>query len=107
MARKKPDEKTRAKLDELEGQIADMEGINRSLADDLLSAYVTVWADYERLNDTLGRDGLLIETEKGSVKHPAFDMRRNTINQIADLANKIKRFVKDTPVEQTDDFTDF
>lgn len=95
------------KLEDLEAQISDMEGINRSLADDLLSAYVTVWRDYERLSDTLAREGLLVTTDKGKVKHPAFDMRRNTINQVADLANKIKRFVKDTPVEQTDDFTEF
>ena len=95
------------KLAELEAQISDMEGINHSLAEDLLSAYVTVWRDYEKLSATLDREGMLRETDKGTVKHPAFDMRRNTINQVADLANKIKRFVKDTPVEQTDDFTEF
>lgn len=104
------------KLEQMKRTVADMQGVCKPLAEDLLEAYVRVYQDYRKLDDTLAKDGLLIEMEKGGagnrhierVKHPAFDMRRNCINQLGDLANRIKRFVKDdTASEVSDDFSDF
>lgn len=103
------------KLESMSALVDGMSGVCKPLAEDLLAAYVRVFRDYEALNRTLERDGLLIEVEKGAasnrhsecVKHPAFDMRRNTINQMADLANKIKRFVKDDEGVAEDEFDAF
>lgn len=114
MATKKKDAYAE-KLAELQDTVSTMQGVCKPLAEDLLGAYVRVFRDYQSLNDTLERDGLLIKVEKGGennrhierVKHPAFDMRRNCINQMADLANKIKRFVKDDEGVAEDDFSDF
>lgn len=114
MTRKKRD-RFAEKLEEMTTTVDDMQGVCKPLAEDLLEAYVRVYGDYEELNATLKRDGLLIEVEKGArenrhieqVKHPAFDMRRNCINQMADLANKIKRFVKDDTGTADDGFDSF
>lgn len=103
------------KLKDMQALVEDMQGVCRPLAEDLLEYYVEVYEDYRDLCGMLKRDGLLIEVEKGGagnrhtewVKHPAFDMRRNCINQIADLANKIKRFVKDDTGGAADDFDAF
>lgn len=92
------------KLDELKLQVEGLEGLKRLMAEDLLTAYVDVYDDYQELNVQLASDGLLIPVEKGAannrrteyVKHPAFDMRRNCISQMADLANKINRFVRES-----------
>ena len=118
MAKGKSGEKQdiyKAKLYSLSILVECMSGVCKPLAEDLLSAYVRVFQDYEELNRTLEEDGLLIWVEKGGennrhserVKHPAFDMRRNCINQLADLANKIKRFVKDDEGVAEDDFDSF
>ena len=114
MARSKKD-RYAEKLDEMRGTVATMSGVCKPLAEDLLDAYVKIYADYESLTDMLNREGLLIEVERGGennrhierTKHPAFDMRRNCINQMADLANKIKRFVKDDEGVSEDDFDAF
>ena len=113
--RKKQQDRFAEKLQEMSATVADMQGVCKPLAEDLLEAYVRVYGDYEELDATLKRDGLLIEQERGgannrhvdTVKHPAFDMRRNTINQMADLANKIKRFVKDDTGSAEDEFDVF
>lgn len=105
----------KAKLDELQAQVEQLDGLRRLMADDLLAAYVDVYEDYERLNGTLAKDGLLIEVEKGGennrhterVRHPAFDMRRYCISQMADLANKITRFVREEGAEPEDAFDEF
>lgn len=99
----------------MRGTVSTMTGVCRPLAEDLLGAYVKVYSDYEALTAMLDREGLLIDVEKGGegnrhverVKHPAFDMRRNCVNQMADLANKIKRFVKDDEGTVEDDFDAF
>lgn len=115
MMAKKKDE-FEQKLDEMRLTVSDMKGVCKPLAEDLLEAYVRVYGDYRKLDDTLDKDGLLIDVERGGannrhvekVKHPAFDMRRNCINQMGDLANRIKRFVKDdTGVVDADGFGDF
>lgn len=103
------------KLRQMEESVQDMQGVCKPLAEDLLEAYVRVYRDYLALDETLRREGLLIEVEKGGasnrhserVKHPAFDMRRNCVSQMADLANKIKRFVREDPGTDADEFTDF
>lgn len=103
------------KLEAMQSTVADMVGVCKPLAEDLLEAYVKVYGDYVELDRVLKLDGLIIDKEVGAannrrvdmVKHPAFDMRRNCINQMADLANKIKRFVKDDTGVQEDDFDAF
>lgn len=103
------------KLEELRGTVSSMTGVCRPLAEDLLESYVTIYADYRSLTERLDAEGLLIEVEKGGennrhvelTKHPAFDMRRNCVTQMADLANKIKRFVKDDEGVAEDDFDAF
>ena len=105
----------KAKLYSLSVLVECMSGVCKPLAEDLLSAYVRVFQDYEELNRTLEDEGLLIYVQKGGernphterVKHPAFDMRRNCINQMADLANKIKRFVRDDEGTVEDEFDAF
>lgn len=114
MPRKKRDAYAE-KLSELQDTVSSMQGVCKPLAEDLLAAYVRIFSDYQKLNDVLECEGLLIEVEKGAaanrhverVKHPAFDMRRNCVNQMADLANKIKRFVKDDEGTVEDDFSEF
>lgn len=114
MAKSKRD-KYESKLDELRGTVSTMKGVCKPLAEDLLAAYVNIYKDYVELTSMLDSDGLLIEVEKGGennrhterVKHPAFDMRRNCVNQMAELANKIKRFVKDDEGVAEDDFDSF
>lgn len=99
-----------SKLDELKDAVGTIDGLKRKMADDLLETYVQVYADYVTLNNRLMRDGLLHSVEKGAannrhteyVKHPAFDMRRNCITQMADLSAKIWRFVKDGDVQEDD-----
>ncbi len=103
------------KLKDMSRLVDDMKGVCKPLAVDLLSTYVRVYRDYEELNRMLEDEGLLICVQKGGernphverVKHPAFDMRRNTINQMADLANKIKRFLKDDEGVVEDEFDAF
>lgn len=103
------------KLDSMRSTVRDMQGVCKPLAEDLLEAYVKIYGDYLELDSTLKADGLLIEQERGGannrhvelVKHPAFDMRRNCINQMGDLANRIKRFVKDDTGVAEDDFDAF
>lgn len=103
------------KLEAMSALVDGMRGVCKPLAEDLLSAYVRVFRDYEALNRTLESEGLLIDVEKGGaanrhverVKHPAFDMRRNCVNQLADLANKIKRFVAEDEGSAEDEFDDF
>lgn len=103
------------KLDRLKEQVGRLDGLKRLMAEDLLAAYVDVYFDYERLDDMLKHQGLLIEVEKGGennrhterVKNPAFDMRRNCITQMADIANKITRFVKEDNAEPEDAFDEF
>lgn len=105
----------REKLADMQAQVSSLDGLKRRMADDLLDAYVRVFADYERLDRRLSREGLLVEVEKGgadnrhvvTAKNPAFDMRRNCISQMADLANKINRFVKDGESSETDAFDEF
>lgn len=113
MARKK--DGFEEKLEAMRSTVRDMQGVCKPLAEDLLEAYVKVYGDYLELDGTLKSEGLLIEIEKGGennrhverVKHPAFDMRRNCINQMGDLANRIKRFVKDDTGVAEDDFDAF
>lgn len=103
------------KLSDLREQVSKLDGLRRLMADDLLAAYVEVYSDYEALNETLARDGLLVDVERGGennrhverVKHPGFDMRRNCIAQMADLANKITRFVREEGAEPEDEFDEF
>ena len=72
------------KLSDLREQVSKLDGLRRLMADDLLAAYVEVYSDYEALNETLARDGLLVDVERGGennrhverVKHPGFDMHR-------------------------------
>lgn len=111
--KKKPEDAYAQKLEDMRSLVDGMSGVCKPMAEDLLETYVNIYQDYVYLTDLMAREGLLIETEKGAAnnrrivreKHPAFDMRRNTINQMADLANKIKRFVKDD--EGTDDGDEF
>lgn len=114
MARKK--DRFTEKLEDMKSTVRDMQGVCKPLAEDLLEAYVRVYQDYRDLDDILSKEGVLIEVEKGGennrhierVKHPAFDMRRNCINQMGDLANRIKRFVKDdTGSSASDGFDEF
>lgn len=117
MATKKqqPKDAYAQKLKDMSKLVKDMKGVCKPMAEDLLETYVNIYQDYVYLTDLMAREGLLIETEKGAAnnrrvvreKHPAFDMRRNTINQMADLANKIKRFVKDDEGTAEDDFDSF
>ena len=96
------------KLESLRGTVSGMEGVCRPLAEDLLEAYARVYADWHRLDEAIERDGYLIEGARGgTVKNPAFDMRRNCIAQMADLANKIKRFVRDDDGQAEDEFEAF
>lgn len=105
------------KLQDLKDAVEGLDGLKRRLADDLLETYVQVYADYVALNNRLMREGLLYSVEKGAagnrhverVKHPAFDMRRNCISQMADLSAKIYRFVKDHEdvTEEPDEFDRF
>ena len=112
---KKDKDKFAEKLEQMQTTVSDMGGVCKPLAEDLLAAYVTIYSDYCALNETLAKDGLLIEQERGGannrhverVKHPAFDMRRNCVTQMADLANKIKRFVNDDTGSAEDEFDVF
>lgn len=114
MAKGRKDE-FQEKYDSMSEMVEGMVGVAKPLAKDLLMAYVRLYQDYKSLNALLEEEGLLIAQERGAagnrhierVKHPAFDMRRNTVNQMADLANKIKRFVKDDTGVQEDDFDAF
>lgn len=109
------DDEYAEKLEDMSALVDGMSGVCKPLAVDLLSTYVRVYRDYEELNRMLEEEGLLICVQKGGernphterVKHPAFDMRRNTINQMADLANKIKRFLKDDEGVVEDEFDAF
>lgn len=111
----KKSDKYEKKLTEMRSLVDGMSGVCKPMAEDLLETYVNIYQDYAYFTDLMAREGLLIEVEKGGennrhierVKHPAFDMRRNTINQMADLANKIKRFVKDDEGVAEDDFDTF
>lgn len=113
--KKKPEDAYAQKLEDMRSLVDGMSGVCKPMAEDLLETYVNIYQDYVYLTDLMAREGLLIETEKGAAnnrrvvreKHPAFDMRRNTINQMADLANKIKRFVKDDEGTAEDDFDSF
>ena len=118
MATKKqqPKDAYAKKLKDMSELVEGMKGVCKPMAEDLLETYVNIYQDYVYLTDLMAREGLLIETEKGAAnnrrvvrqKHPAFDMRRNTINQMADLANKIKRFVKDDEgADDGDEFSKF
>lgn len=115
MATKKKSDRYEEKLAEMRSLVDGMSGVCKPMAEDLLETYVNIYQDYVYLTERMEREGLLIETEKGAAnnrrvvleKHPAFDMRRNTINQIADLANKIKRFVKDDEGVVEDEFDKF
>lgn len=104
------------KLAELRVLVDGMDGLDRAMAEDLLWAYVQLWEDVQALSAQLDRDGLFIEVEKGGagnrhvekVKHPAFDMRHKATAQLADLANKIRRFVALSDEGRNDDeFTEF
>lgn len=104
------------KLEELKEAVSGLDGLKRKMADDLLESYVQVYADYVTLNNRLMKEGLLTAVEKGAannrhteyIKHPAFDMRRNCIAQMADLSSKIYRFVKDGGEErEPDEFDSF
>lgn len=111
----KKSDKYEKKLAEMRSLVDGMSGVCKPMAEDLLETYVNIYQDYAYFTDLMGREGLLIEVEKGAAnnrrvvreKHPAFDMRRNTINQMADLANKIKRFVKDDEGVVEDEFDSF
>lgn len=89
------------KLVELQLLVADMTGLDKAMADDLLWAYTRLWDDVQALDARLAADGLLIELERGGannrhvelVKNPAFDMRHKATSQLADLAVKIRKFV--------------
>ena len=117
MATKKqqPKDAYAQKLKDMRSLVDGMSGVCKPMAEDLLETYVNIYQDYVYLTELMAREGLLIEVEKGGennrhverVKHPAFDMRRNTINQMADLANKIKRFLKDDEGVSEDDFDSF
>lgn len=96
--------------------VEGMDGLDRAMADDLLWAYVELWEDVQELSAVLDEQGLLIEVQKGgagnqhveTVKNPAFDMRHKATAQLADLANKIRRFVTLSGVEDaSDEFTEF
>lgn len=109
-------DKYKDKLASLTAEVQGLDGIKRKMAEDLLETYVEVYKDYVALDKMLEKDGLLVEVIKGTlgserpqmVKNPAFDMRRNCISQMADLANKIARFVKDQPEQaEKDEFDDF
>lgn len=114
-AKAKKSDKYEKKLAEMRSLVDGMSGVCKPMAEDLLETYVNIYQDYAYFTDLMSREGLLIEVEKGAAnnrrvvreKHPAFDMRRNTINQMADLANKIKRFVKDDEGVAEDDFDSF
>lgn len=104
------------KLEELEAMVEGIEGLDRAMADDLLWAYVELWDDVQELSAVLDEQGLLIEVQKGgtgnqhmeTVKNPAFDMRHKATAQLADLANKIRRFVTLSGAgEANDEFDDF
>lgn len=113
--KKKPEDAYAQKLEDMRSLVDGMSGVCKPMAEDLLETYVTIYQDYVEFTDVLEREGKIIETEKGAAnnrrvvreKHPAFDMRRNTINQMADLANKIKRFVKDDEGTVEDGFDSF
>lgn len=98
-----------AKLRSLRRTVSGMEGVCKPMAEDLLEAYAHIYADWHKLDRMLEEDGLLVVGPRGGmVKSPAFDMRRNCITQMADLANKIKRFVRDdSGPEDADDFAAF
>lgn len=99
------------KLRDMQELVSGMEGVCKPLAEDLLEAYVRVYADYKKLTDMLETDGLLVRKVRAGneekAKNPAFDMRRNCIAQMADLANKIKRFVKEDTASEEDEFGSF
>lgn len=104
-----------AHLDNLIAQVSKLDGVKKLMAQDLLEAYVHVCNDYAKLDKVLAKEGLIIEVEKGGannprierVKNPAFDMRRNCISQMADLANKITRFVRDDDADPDDELDAF
>ena len=114
-SKKHPKDAYAQKLKDMSRLVADMKGVCKPMAEDLLETYVNIYQDYVYLTELMACEGLLIEVEKGGEnnrhivleKHPAFDMRRNTINQMADLANKIKRFVKDDEGVVEDEFDAF
>lgn len=91
--------------------VQTLEGLRRQLAEDMLNSYMDIYRDYLKLNKLLKKEGLLITVSRGGmsnkreepIKHPAFDMRRNCVSQMADLANKIVKFANDAP-EPEDDF---
>lgn len=109
------DKKFVGHLDELIEQVAKLDGVKKLMAEDLLEAYVHVYNDYTQLDKVLAKEGLLIDVEKGGannrrmerVKNPAFDMRRNCISQMADLANKITKFVRDDNADPDDELDEF
>lgn len=109
------DKKLVGHLDELIEQVAKLDGVKKLMAEDLLEAYVHVCNDYTQLDKVLAKEGLLIDVEKGGannrrmerVKNPAFDMRRNCISQMADLANKITKFVRDDNADPDDELDEF
>lgn len=103
------------KLDEMGSLVDGMRGVCKPLAEDMLESYVKAYGYYRKIVGILDSEGLMIEVEKGGennrhierIKNPAFDMWRNCTNQMADLANKIKRFVKDDEGVAEDDFDSF
>ena len=103
------------KLDEMRSLVDGMSGVCKPLAEDMLASYVKAYGYYKKIVGILDTEGLMIEVEKGAAgnrhivreKHPAFDMWRNCTNQMADLANKIKRFVKDDEGVVEDEFDKF
>lgn len=108
----KEQERIEQKTQDLLNCVQSLDGLRRELAEDMLNNYMDVYKDYIKLNKQLKKDGLFITVEKGGAnnkhselqKHPAFDMRRNCISQMADLANKIVKFVNDGEPEPEDEF---
>ena len=88
-----------ARLREATGSL---KGIDKVLADDLISDYATLVEQLAKLGNKVKQDGVMIEKEVGTVnnrhmemvENPAFTTYCKALGRKSDLAKKISAFVK-------------
>ena len=93
--------RVKAKADALAGELEGLDGIDMAFATDLLGEYARTFEMAQQLGDTIQREGVMVEVEKGGannrhterVENPAFGTYCKALARLSDLATKTSRFV--------------
>lgn len=95
----------------LSEQIDKLDGIDLMFANDLLEEYARTYEMVLSLGESIARDGVMVEIEKGGannrhkelVENPAFGTYYKATARLTDLARKISLFVKQGKDDEGDE----